>query len=191
VRPGRPRDSSLDARILATTRDLLATHGYAGTSISKVAEAAGTTRPSIYLRWPTKEDLVTAAIADLPLALPLPRTDDVHADLLAELRHFHAAITRPNGMSLVGTVLAEEFTTPSLIERFRERLIIPRRSRLSDLLKRGITLGVLRDDLDIDMATHLLIGGFYARYLETSDIPPDWPERTLAALWPALTPNTR
>jgi hypothetical protein len=68
-------------------------------------------------------------------------------------------------------VLAEESSAPSLIENFRRRLLVPRRTRLADLLKRGVALGDLREDLDIGTAVHLLIGGFYARYLAASDIP--------------------
>lgn len=181
--PGRPRDLELDERILAATRELLATAGYARTSVAAVAKAAGTTRPSVYLRWPTKEDLVTAAIATMPLPLPLPVTTDVRSDLLAELHHFRAAVGRPNGMALVGNALAEEATTPALLARFRERLLGPRRRRVDAILRRGIDDGILDADLDLAAATNVLIGAFYARYLADSDLPEDWPERVVDTLW--------
>jgi len=184
---GRPRDVVLDERILAATRELLATVGYARTSVAAVAKAAGTTRPTVYLRWPMKEDLVTAAIASMPVPLELPVTDDVRVDLLAELRHFRAAIGRPNGMALVGNALAEEAATPALLDRFRERLLGPRRRRVEDILRRGIAFGTLRRGLDLDAAVNLLIGAFYARYLASSELPEDWPERVIDAVWPAWT----
>jgi AcrR family transcriptional regulator len=180
---GRPRDADLDARVLAATRDLLAERGYAGTNLAAVARMAATTRPTIYLRWSSKEDLVTAAIAAMPLPSPLPVTTDVRSDLLAELRHFHAAVTRPHGINLVGTVLAEEHTTPALLDHFRRRLLAPRRARVEGILHRGVKDGTLRADLDLDAATNLLIGSFYGRYLATSTVPADWPERTLATVW--------
>src|SRR5919106_6443524 len=105
---GRPRDAALDERILAAAREQLAEHGYQGLSIGAVARAAGTTRPSVYLRFAGKEDLATAAIAGMSVADPLQVTDDLHSDLVAELRHFRTAVTRRGGMSFVGTVLAEE-----------------------------------------------------------------------------------
>jgi AcrR family transcriptional regulator len=181
---GRPRDENLDARILAATRDLLAKHGYAGTNLAAIARAAGTTRPTIYLRWSSKEDLVTAAIAALPLPAQLPPTADVRTDLLAELRHFHAGVTRPHGINLVGTVLAEEHTTPALLKHFRQRLLDPRRARVADILRRGIADRTLRADLDIDVATSLLVGSFYARHLATSTVPADWPARVVTSVWP-------
>lgn len=183
---GRPRSTGLDERILAAARQILAERGYQGLSINAVATMAGTTRPSVYLRFAGKEDLVTSAVDDMPVDDPLPVTDDIHSDLVAELRHFQTAVTRPHGLSLVGTVLAEEHSTPSLIARFRERLVLPRRRRLARTLERGIHTGVLRPGLEIEAVTSMLIGSLYARYLASSEIPPDWPERVVGSLWPAI-----
>jgi AcrR family transcriptional regulator len=155
-------------------------------SIGAVAQAAGTTRPSVYLRFSSKEDLATRAIAGMRADEPLRVSEDVRADLIAELRHFQAAATRPNGMSLVGTVLAEEHQTPALIERFRERLVRPRRRRVAQALDWGARSGLLRAGLDAEVLTAVLVGSVYAHYLATGRIPPDWAERVVAALWPAL-----
>lgn len=184
--PGRPRDPELDERILAVTRQVLAERGYQGLSIDAVARAAGTTRPSVYLRFAGKEDLATRAVAGMTVDDPLPVTDDIRADLAAELRHFQTAVTRPHGLSFVGTVLAEEHLTPSLIARFRQRLVFPRRRRLAGTLERGIAAGTLRPELDIDAVTSMLIGSLYARYLASSEVPTDWPERVVETLWPAI-----
>jgi AcrR family transcriptional regulator len=184
---GRPRDATLDERILAAAREQLAEHGYQGLSIGSVARAAGTTRPSVYLRFAGKEDLATAAIAGMSVADPLQVSADLHADLVAELRHFRTAVTRPGGMSFVGTVLAEEHHTPSLIRRFRERLVLPRRRRVAGTLRRGIDVGALRPGLDVDVITTMLIGAIYARYLATGDVPADWPERVVSSMWPAIS----
>jgi AcrR family transcriptional regulator len=183
---GRPRDAELDERILAATRELLAVYGYQGLSIAAVAEAAGTTRPSVYLRFTDKKDLATRAIAGMNVSDELQTSEDVQADLVAELRHFRTAVTRPNGMAFVGTVLAEEQHTPDLIAHFRARLVEPRRRRVGGVLERGMRSGVLRPGLDVDVVTTALIGSIYARYLATGDVPADWPERTVASVWPGI-----
>jgi len=186
---GRPRDAELDGRILDAARRLLAERGYQGLSIDAVARAAGTTRPTVYLRFADKEDLATSAIAGMTVEDPLPETDDIHADLVAELRHFRTAITRPNGFSFVGTVLAEEDLTPALIARFRERLVLPRRHRLAATLERGVRIGAIRPGLDLDAVTGMLTGSVYAHHLAHGRLPADWPERVLDTLWPALRPD--
>ena len=183
---GRPRDPDLDERILDATRRLLAERGYQGLSIDAVARAAGTTRPTVYLRFAGKEELATSAVAGMAVEEPLRQTDDIHADLVAELRHFRAAITRPNGFSFVGTVLAEEHATPGLIARFRERLVLPRRHRLAATLERGMRIGAIRADLDVDAATGMLTGSVYAHHLAHGTLPEDWPERVVDTVWPAL-----
>jgi AcrR family transcriptional regulator len=184
---GRPRDAALGERILEATRALLAEHGYQGLSIGAVARAAGTTRPSVYLRFAGKQDLATRAIAGMHVVDPLRTTADVHADLVAELKHFRTAVTRPNGMSFVGTVLAEEQHTPGLIEHFRERLVHPRRRRVAGVLERGVRAGTLRAGLDAELVATMLIGSIYARYIATGDVPADWPERTVASMWPGIS----
>ena len=184
---GRPRDAALDERILEATRRLLAERGYAGLTIGAVARAAGTTRPSVYLRFTDKQELATRAIAGMTVAEPLRTTSDVRADLVAELRHFRAGVTRPNGMAFVGTVLAEEHHTPELIQHFRDRLVAPRRHRVEGVLERGMRDGALRPGLDTAAVTTALIGGIYARYIATGDVPQDWPERTVDAVWPGIS----
>ena len=183
---GRPRNAELEARILDAARQLLAERGYRGLSIDAVARLAGTTRPSVYLRFAGKEELATSAIAALPVPDPLPVTEDIRADLVAELRHFRTAITRPNGFSLVGTVLAEEQSTPRLAARFRERLVLPRRRRLAATLRRGARTGALRPGLDVEAVTGMLTGSLYAHHLAHGAITEDWPERVVDSPWPAL-----
>jgi AcrR family transcriptional regulator len=184
---GRRRDVDLDERILDATRTMMARHGYRGLTVAAVAATAGTTRPTVYLRFASKEDLATKAIAGMDVDEPRPATDDVRADLVAELRHFRTSVTRPHGMSFVGAVLAEEHEHPALLDRFRERLVAPRRSRIQSVLRRGQRQGTLRADLDVEVLTTALIGSLYASYLADSTIAADWGDRLVDALWPALS----
>src|SRR5689334_6926881 len=59
---GRPRDSSIDERVLAATRELLVELGWDGLSIRLVAAQAGVSRSSLNRRWPSKAELVLHAI---------------------------------------------------------------------------------------------------------------------------------
>ena len=83
----------------------LSAHGYDGMSVVAVAEEAGTTRQALYRRWPSKADLATAAIAGLSRAEERSDSDDPYRDLVAELRAFQAGVSRPNGVSMVGSML--------------------------------------------------------------------------------------
>jgi hypothetical protein len=92
------------------------------------------------------------------------------------LRQFQAGIERPFGMSMLGTVLAEQNHTPELLERFREHVVRLRRQMLRSVLERAQARGELRADADFDTAVAMLIGSYYAHYLAGRPIPRDWPQ---------------
>jgi AcrR family transcriptional regulator len=154
-----------EASLFAAARAELAERGYARMSVDAVAARAGVSKPTVYLRHPTKADLATAAIASMRAdSRPAP-TGDVRADVIAHLRLLRAGLERPYGMATLGTVLAEEHETPELLALFRDRLVAPRRRELRAVLAGGRERGELRADANLDIAVSALVGAFFARYL--------------------------
>lgn len=180
--PGRPRDATIDERVLAETRHRLAAGGYEALSLSAVAEAAGTTRQAVYRRWSSKADLATAAIASMSAAADRTPTDDPFADLVAELRAFRNGISRPDGLSMIGTMLLSS-TDPALVELFRRRIVEPRRARLLAILRRAQAQGALSPDADLALASTMFTGSWYALALTGRRAPRDWPQRTARLVW--------
>lgn len=182
--PGRPRDTRVDAAILAAAEEQLFDRGYAGMSLESVAAAAGTTIPSLRRRYAGKEELVRAVIDSLRIE-PLR---DGHAtprdEALAILENFRRNLRRPRVMAVLGSLLAEEHRHPALLELFRRRLVAPRRAALGRALDRGVADGQLPESFDVEATTNMLVGAFYARYISGRPIPKDWPERVLAVGWP-------
>jgi AcrR family transcriptional regulator len=88
---GRPRDPALEAAILNATQDLLVEHGFAATTVEAVARAAGTGKAAVYRRWPTKIDLVIAAVQALQSPPEVPDTGTLRDDLVACALHFVVA----------------------------------------------------------------------------------------------------
>ena len=62
VTPGRPRDPAVDRRIAQAALDLFADAGWAGFAMEAVARRAGVGKASLYLRWNSKEALLTDAV---------------------------------------------------------------------------------------------------------------------------------
>src|SRR4051794_10384858 len=54
---GRPRSAHIDDAVLKATLRHLAERGYAGMSVNAIAAELGISKPTIYLRWPSKVDL--------------------------------------------------------------------------------------------------------------------------------------
>ncbi|WP_422747640.1 helix-turn-helix domain-containing protein [Mycobacterium sp. WMMD1722] len=73
---GRPRDASIDERVLAVTRDLLMEVGWSELSLRLVATRAGVGRASVNRRWASKAELVLHAIlGETPDLAPFSGTD--------------------------------------------------------------------------------------------------------------------
>lgn len=184
--PGRPRDVEAEARILQAALRLLAEQGYTRMSLDGVAEEAGVSKPTIYRRWSSKADLATAALRTIQTGEPVVATGSTAGDLTAALQNFARSLLRPNGMSLIGTVLAEEAHTPELLVLFRERLVANRRAQLLGILRRAQRGGELRAGVSLDAAVNLLVGAFYARYLASSTIPPGFARELVEVVWRGL-----
>lgn len=185
-RRGRPRALDADVAILDAARRLLAERGFARMTVDAVAEAAGVTKPTIYLRWKSKADLATAALARIQAEEPAVATGDPRRDLVQTLRNFQASLFRPNGMAMIGTLLVEEREMPELMAAFRERIVATRRALVRAPLEAARGRGLLREDADLDAAVNLLIGSFYARYLAGGPAPRDWPERVVGVVWEGI-----
>ncbi len=67
--------------------------------------------------------------------------------------------------------------------RYMETVVEPRREVIRAVLRRGMTTGELRPDLDVDAALFMLIGAVIARRgHEQQAIPPGYPERVVDEL---------
>lgn len=73
---GRPRDASIDERVLAVTRELLVEVGWDDLSVRLVAVRSGVGRSSLNRRWSSKAELVLHAIlGEAPDMSPFSGTD--------------------------------------------------------------------------------------------------------------------
>jgi AcrR family transcriptional regulator len=185
-RPGRSRDRSIDERILAAARRQLSALGYEGMSIAAVAQEAGTTRQALYRRWPDKAELASdavASISDEPSGATV--TQDPFNALVAELTDFQNGVSRPGRLSLVGTML-QETTGADVRDRYRAKVIHPRRARIAAVLRAAQQLGMIDADADLAVAVTMCTGNWYGRALAGDPVPQDWPRRTAVLVWRAL-----
>jgi AcrR family transcriptional regulator len=165
---GRPRLARIDDAVLRTTLRHLAERGYAGMSINAIAAELGVSKPTIYLRWPSKIDLATAAVTSLYVDQPDAATGDVRTDLIAHVKsvkRVHDTV----GVGLTGSMLAEQRSNPALMAVFRERAVRPSRQRARRILQAGIRQGVVRADADVNAAVDMLVGALYAAYVAGDD----------------------
>lgn len=161
-------------------------------SVDDIADAAGVTKPTLYRRFASKEELAMAAI-NAWRARVAARTGsgDLRADLVAELHDLRTVSTRYGGMLMTGAVLLEEHHRPELLRRFREGVVRARRERVRGILAEAVARGEIRADADLDAVVTLLIGCWYATYIGEPPIPDDWADRAVDVLLTYLGAHVR
>ena len=152
---GRPRSEQADQAILAATLKLVAEQGVAGTTIEGVAAEAGVGKTTIYRRWPSKNDLIVAAISELP-PREFPDTGSLPGDMAALATLQRERLAGTGLFRIVPGVLAESMNDPDLHGRIMERVIGPLRGLLRQIIERGIARGELRPDLDVEALVDIL-----------------------------------
>ena len=184
--PGRPRDRTTDVAILDAVEELLGRRGYEAMTVAEVAASAGVTKPTIYLRYRSKRDLVEAMIDRLRPPLPESSTGAVAADLVALVETQRAWVDR-HGLRIVAAVLLEQDDHPELMERFQQRVVQPSRGAFAAALTAGVDRGELPAGADSPEVIDALIGAYWARTWTTDGFTPDWPVRLVQAVLNLVT----
>jgi AcrR family transcriptional regulator len=178
---GRPRSSEADRAILATTVRHLVELGYDAMSIEGVAAAAGVGKATIYRRYPSKRDLVVAALSSIAATIEPPQAgDDTRADLATLLRRTFRIFERDGmGFLMLGTLLVRERDDPELLAQFRREVIGPRIAVVAALLRRGVERGEVRAGVDPEITTQMLAGAMFARHIGGGALDDDWLETVI------------
>jgi AcrR family transcriptional regulator len=162
---GRRRDPEIDNAVIEATLGLLDEVGYARLSIGAVAKRAHVYRPAIYRRWPTKQHLVTDAIASRIGVAPTPDTGDLRGDLMAGIATVAAAFTSSGLGHVLLPVIADLPANPELQAQFFDRVFHPRRATTAVTLQHAIDRGEVRGDIDMDFVLDALEAPIYFRAL--------------------------
>jgi AcrR family transcriptional regulator len=94
--------------ILDAALEELARTGYGALRVEDVAARAGVNKTTVYRRWPTKEDLVRAAILSMTAdTVTAPGTGSLRGDLLEVARRFVSVMGSCGVQGLMRLVLAE------------------------------------------------------------------------------------
>ena len=128
---GRPRNPRIDGAVLQATVDLLGETGYADLSVDAIARRAGTSKPAIYRRWPSKAHVVHEAVFPIGEATALPGVGSVAGDVREMLVRTAAVLTTPPARAALPGLVAEMAVDPTLHTALLERF--------SDILSRGVT----------------------------------------------------
>jgi AcrR family transcriptional regulator len=155
IRGGRPRNADIDQAVLDATVEALDTVGYSHFTLEHIARRAGTSKPAIYRRWPTRERLVLAALAHRLGKVHVPDTGCTLCDLDDGLKLFADAFRRMPA-DVVSSLFADCARHPELARAFMTTLFEPLRGAVDAVLVRGIARGDLHGDINRQLLLDLL-----------------------------------
>jgi AcrR family transcriptional regulator len=152
--------------ILEAALEQLGTFGYSALSIDDVAHVAQVHKTTIYRRWPTKADLVIAAVVasrdDAPRFVPCGRLRD---DLVSLLRCKARSVASPRKRAIAHALNTLQ---PSVSAALAQELRLRRYT-----MPRDIARGELPRNTDAALVTELLLAPIFYRALVLREPVPD------------------
>src|SRR5215210_5354745 len=161
------RSARVVAAVLRSTLAVLGRRGYAGLRIEDVADASGVNKTTIYRRWPTRADLVIAALTELAVPPVARETGRLEADLCATFMTATTLRATSEGRGVVRALIAErgDPEVDCVAATIRERHRAPAR----DLLVAARRRGDLPRNADVELMLDVLIGTVYSRLRDSVD----------------------
>ena len=168
VRPGG-RSARVVDQVLSATVELLAKHGYEALRVEGVACRSGVNKTTIYRRWPTKSQLVAAALHAYKPEAPAPDSGDLEHDLV---EMFVESVSRWDAQissGLIRMFQAErgDRELVAILAEMRTRLLATRRVRLDLAVQRG----ELPAHTNVELATSMLSAAIYSRLQASATAP--------------------
>lgn len=174
----RRRGEAVVHRVLDVTLQQLALVGLERLSIPELAELVGVNKTSIYRRWPTKTELVRAALEhSMEHVREVPDTGALATDLVALIQIVGGFITSARGMGVVRTVFVDGDTVEMRILAAsmwqRAGGDVPR-----VMIERAVCRGELPATADVELLLFTIAGAILHRvFVERREVDDDFATR--------------
>lgn len=155
---GAPRGEPVVRAVIRATFEELAEVGYAALGIDDVARRAGVNKTTVYRRWPTKKDLVTAALLALPDEyFAMPNTGTIRGDLNEIACRVSRIFQAVEGRAMMRMLFFEGRLTE--LTRVEAHFAAKRESTgMPAILNRAVARGELPLGFDQQMLSDVLVG---------------------------------
>jgi TetR/AcrR family transcriptional regulator len=163
IKPRQRRKAARPQELLEAGLRLFLRKGLAGTRIEDVAREAGASKGTLYLYYPSKDDLFKAVVRHYltQVIVEAGNIADVHDGPSAALLHQLAStwwlrIGSSEAAGLVVLLMNEAAAFPELTQFYMDEVLAPTHALLQRVLERGMARGEFRS-LDINSVAHGLI----------------------------------
>ncbi|MGV0037047.1 TetR/AcrR family transcriptional regulator [Mycobacterium colombiense] len=177
-----------ELELLAATLRLLQEHGYNRLSVDAVATEAKASKATVYRRWPSKDELVLAAVSEATYAaVEPPHSGSLRSDLLRVGSSLWQQASLQAGT--LRAVMAELARNPALSVAVREDFLRRHRSLITGILNEAADRGEIDSSVVNDELWDVLPGYLLYRSLIPGRPPTRKTVRLLVdeVLMPSLT----
>lgn len=164
VAPRRRRKEARPQELLDAALDLFVERGFAATRSEDVAARAGVSKGTLYLYFPSKEDLLKESIRhnvinQIALGEQLVRdfTGDSGELLGCVLRLWWERIGETRASGIIKLMTAEVRNFPEIAQFYADEVIMPSHRLLAQVIERGVERGEFRA-VDVTQVVHALVG---------------------------------
>ncbi|MEP7050421.1 MAG: TetR/AcrR family transcriptional regulator [Pseudomonadota bacterium] len=147
--------------VLTATAEELSRVGYASMRVEDVAARSGVNKTTIYRRWPTKPELVGAALRAVWETPDVPDTGSLRSDLVASFTKSATFAMSPIGRGLT-RVIQVELGHPEL-EPIARSLREDYRTLREALVQRGVDRGELPPQTDARFLHDMMTAPIFSR----------------------------
>jgi AcrR family transcriptional regulator len=162
-----PRVERTRAAVIEAASDLLVADGPGAITHANVAQVANVSRTTVYNHWPTREDLLRAAIESLGRVTPDERelVGPVRADLGALCEHLVVDLIDDQRAPMIANMMERALHDPTIVT-VRDGFIERFETAFRAVIDRAIERGELRSDVDVRRSIASIAGSFlFARFM--------------------------
>jgi AcrR family transcriptional regulator len=159
----RGRSARVVEEVLRATLEEIGQRGYQTMRIEDVAARSGVNKTTIYRRWPTKLDLLAAAVRHFaPVPAP-PETGTLRGDLLVLLRTIARKADTPTRSGMI-RMFQTEREHPD-VDKVMRPLHAEQMALRRGVIERAIGRGELPEGIDVDLVLELMFAPVIRRVM--------------------------
>lgn len=103
----------MSEQVLAATVELIARHGVAAVTYDAVAKLAGTSRATVYRKWPERDGLLRDALMRFAEeSVAVPESGDLRADIVEFLCAISDTLVTPTGRAIINASIVSDADDP-------------------------------------------------------------------------------
>jgi AcrR family transcriptional regulator len=166
--PGRPRDPDLDDRVIDVVLRLYAEHGWSGLSFGGVAREASVGKAALYLRWPSKAEMLVTALTARPAKVKDIDTGSVRDDLVELGREILRYLNSEAGLAALRLFVDARYQ-PELFATVSKELLAAPTANSREMIQRAVDRGELPEGTSAQVVLDAIVGGVINHMLSNPD----------------------